>query len=238
MSITLYQFEISPFADKVRRAMRWKGLEFAVIEVGLTEQRRYRRISPSGKFPAIVHEGRTIVDSTDILRFLDQRFPEKPLQPDNPRDRALAAILEDWADESLYFFDVTMRGWPQNRAAFLADLLANQPPGPVRNLLALAIPPAINRIARAQGLGRKPQASVVADLAALYDALEVWLEGTDWLAGPRLSNADLAVRAMVNVIDRTTEGARLRGERSRLDAWCLRVDREAPPEGLSAQRPA
>jgi glutathione S-transferase len=234
MSITLYQFEISPYADKVRRALRWKGLAFDTHEIRLTKRNRYRHLSSTGKFPVLVHDGQTIVDSTDILRFLDARFPERPLRPDDARDAALATILEDWADESLYFYNVTMRPWPQNREWFVKDLLAHEPPGLVRNLLAGAIPGAIAKVAKAQGLGRKSEATIVADLASLYDALDGLLSGADWLAGPRLSNADIAVRAMVNVLDRTVEASALRKARPALDGWCHRVDAEAPAEGLSA----
>ncbi len=235
MTITLYQFEISPYADKVRRALRWKGLAFRVVEVLVSRRNAHRAVSPTGKFPALVHDGRTIVDSTDILRYLDQAFPEPRLAPDHPRDAALATLLEDWADESLYFYDLTMRPWPQNRQWFVDDLLAHEQ-GLARSLLARAIPSAIAKVARAQGLGRKAEATVVADLAALYDALEAWLEGVEWLAGPRLSNADIAVRVMVNVLDRTVEGKALRAARPRLGAWCARVDAAAPPEGISVTR--
>ncbi|WP_448579116.1 glutathione S-transferase family protein [Thermaurantiacus sp.] len=235
MTITLYQFEISPFADKVRRVLRWKGLAFSTVEVLVSKRNAHKAISPSGKFPALVHEGRVIVDSTDILRYLDARFPERPIAPDHPRDRALATLLEDWADESLYFYDLAMRPWPRNRDWFVDDLLAHER-GLSRAVLARAIPGAIAGVARTQGLGRKSEATLVADLAQLYDALEVWLDGGDWLCGPRLSSADIAVRVMVNVIDRTIEGARLRRARQRLDSWCLRVDEAAPPEGISVTR--
>ena len=234
MTITLLQFEISPFADKVRRALRLKRIPFAVVEVRLTERGRVRRLNPAGKLPVILHEGRTIADSTEILRYLDARFPQRPLRPDDPRDAALATILEDWADESLYFFDLAMRPWPQNRQWFVDDLLAHEPPGLRRHLLARAIPGAILQVARTQGLGRKTNEAVVADLACLYDALDAMLDGRAWLAGPRLSSADLAVRSRVNVLDRTVEGHALRRARPALDGWCARVDAEAPAEGVSA----
>ncbi|MFQ3594549.1 MAG: glutathione S-transferase family protein [Sphingomonadaceae bacterium] len=232
MTITLYQFEISPYADKVRRALRYKDLAFEVVEVLVSKRNAHKAVSPTGKFPALVHDGRTIVDSSDILRYLDRTFPKPQLAPDSPRDAALATILEDWADESLYFYDLTMRPWPQNRAWFVSDLLAHEK-GLARAVLAKAIPGAIAKVAAAQGLGRKRPDVVVSDLTALYDALDGWLDGETWLAGPRLSSADIAVRVMVNVLDRTVEGARLRAERVRLDQWCRRVDEAAPPEGLS-----
>jgi glutathione S-transferase len=233
MSITLYQFEISPFADKVRRAMRLKSVPFAVVEIRLRERGKYRQISPTGKFPAIVHGGGTIVDSTDILRFLESRYPDPPLVPASPRDAALATILEDWADESLYFYDLTMRPWKQNREWFVRDLLAHEPEGPLRSLMAAAIPGAISKVASSQGLGRKSEEAVKADLASLYGALDGLLADAEWLAGPRLSHADLAVRSMVNVLDRTVEGAALKSARPALDDWCRRVDAAAPPEGIS-----
>lgn len=230
--ITLYQFEISPYADKVRRALRMKGLAFDIVEVPVSRPGRYRRISPSGKFPAIVHPGGVVVDSTDILAWLEDHAPEPPLRPAAPADRALATILEDWADEALYFYDLTMRCWPHNRDWFVRDLLAHER-GLARRLLAALIPGAIGRVARAQGLGRKAPARVVLDLARQYDALDTLLTGRDWLAGPRLSTADLAVRVMLNVLERTREGAELLAARPALAAWARRVDSLAPPEGIS-----
>lgn len=233
MALTLYQFELSPYADKVRRVLRLKGLAFDTVEVPVASPAKYRHISPTGKFPALVHDGRTIVDSTDICRHLEAHFPDPRVAPDHPRDAALATILEDWADEALYFYDLTMRNWPQNRQWFLDDLLHHVPNGLTRGLLARLIPGALQKATRAQGLGRKQQATVVADLAAQFDALAALVADGCWLAGPRLSTADLAVRAMVNVIERATEGAALMTARPALVDWARRVDAAAPPQGLS-----
>lgn len=233
MALTLYQFELSPYADKVRRVLRLKGIAFETVEVPVTSPGKYKHISPTGKFPVLVHDGRTIVDSTDICRHLEAQFPEPRVAPDNPRDAALATILEDWADEALYFYDLTMRNWPQNRDWFIDDLLHHVPNGFTRGLLARLIPGALLKATKAQGLGRKAEATVVADLAAQFDALSVLVADGGWLAGPRLSTADLAVRGMLNVIERAKEGAALMAARPALADWAKRVDAAAPPEGLS-----
>ncbi len=227
MALTLYQFELSPFADKVRRVMRLKGIAFDTVEVPVTSPGRYRHISPTGKFPALVHDGGTIVDSTDICRWLELRFPDPRIAPDGPADAALATILEDWADEALYFYDLTMRNWPQNRDWFLGDLLHHVKPGFARNLLARVIPGALLKATKAQGLGRKTETMVVADLAAQYDALALLVADGGWLAGPRLSTADIAVRVMVNVHDRAREGRALLEARPPLADWARRVDAAA-----------
>lgn len=238
MNITLYQFELSPYADKVRRVMRLKGIAFDTVEIPVSAPKKFRHVSPTGKFPAIVADGKTIVDSSDICRWLEARFPERRIAPDDPRDAALATILEDWADEALYFYDLTMRNWPQNRAWFVEDLLHFEKPGLMRKILAAAIPGALLKATKAQGLGRKSEATVVADLAAQYDALAVLVGNGGWLAGPRLSTADIAVRVMLNVIDRAQEGKALLDARPALLDWANRVDSAAPPEGISVTRKA
>jgi glutathione S-transferase len=237
MALTLYQFELSPYADKVRRVMRLKGVSFDTVEVPVTSPRKYKHISPTGKFPALVVSGKIIVDSTDICRYLEAQFPEPRIAPDDPRQAALATILEDWADEALYFYDLTMRNWPQNRDWFIDDLLHHVKPGFTRNLLARLIPGALLKATKAQGLGRKSEATVLADLGAQFDALAALVADGGWLAGPRLSTADLAVRVMVNVIERAREGRALLEARPALLDWARRVDAAAPPEGLSITRP-
>lgn len=233
MSLVLWGYDVSPFSDKVRRVLRLKDVAFEWREVLVSKATARRDVSPTGKYPVLEHDGRFIRDSSDILRHLEAAFAEPPLVPAAPRDRGLATILEDWADESLYFYDLTMRNWPQNREWFARDLL-NHETGWKKTMIARLLPGALGKVARAQGLGRKDEGTVTADLATLYDGLERLLDGADWLAGPRLSHADIAVRVMVNVLDRTREGQMLRAARPALDGWCRRVDAAAPPERLSA----
>lgn len=234
MALTLYQYEISPFCDKVRRALAIKGLVYQTVEVLPSRRNQHRMISPTGKYPALVDDGRIIVDSTDILDYLEDRFPEPSLTPAAPRERALAAILEDWADESLYFYDLTMRNWPQNRAWFLDDLLRHES-RVMQAILRPVIPAALRKVAQTQGLARKAETVVTAELGRLYDALEALLDGAAWLAAPALSRADLAVFVMLNVLDRTVEGERLKRARPKLADWFARVDAASSPPGISRQ---
>ena len=55
--LTLYQFEISPFCDKIRRVLNVKRVPYTTREVGLLEaQMGFRKVNPVGKVPAIVDE--------------------------------------------------------------------------------------------------------------------------------------------------------------------------------------
>lgn len=49
--------------------------------------------SPSGKVPALIHEGRTIWESISICEYLAEVFPEKNPWPEEPEARAVARSI-------------------------------------------------------------------------------------------------------------------------------------------------
>jgi glutathione S-transferase len=218
----LYQYEISPFCDKVRRALRLKNLDYKTQEILPSAGKKWRHISPTGKFPALAHNEKLIIDSTDILAYLETVQPSPPLYPAEPHARALCTLLEDWADESLYFYDLTMRNWPQNRTWFVSDLLQHEKPF-MRSLLARLIHGALLKIAKTQGIGRKSPQQVTQDLGKFYEALAALLEKQPWLVATHITAADLAVYTMVNVLKRTEEGAALLSAHPRLESWFTAV---------------
>lgn len=224
--ITLYQFDISPFCDKVRRVLRLKGLDFRVVEVPPSEaaRGRWKAVSPTGKFPVLEHEGRRIFDSTDIVRWLDERFPEPRILPDDPGDRARVHVLEDWADESLYFFEMTMRlAWPENAERWVPILLAAEKPF-VRRLLGPLLPRTIRRVTEAQGIGRKGRDDVERELGRHLDALVALLGDGAWLVGDAISLADIAVFAQLFCIRGAITGDEAVAARPALTAWMARVE--------------
>ena len=228
--ITLYQFATSPFTEKVRRALNYKGLAFDVHEVdrAAVAGGKYSHVSASGKFPALEHDGKTVLDSTDILEYLDRTFLERPLLPTDPRERAMAHIIEDWADESLYFYEMTMRlAWPHNLEAAL-DEFARGMPGIPRDQLKTRIMEGVGALTRAQGLGRKPREQVVADAERHFKSLDSLLEGREWLVGDRVSSADLAVISQVNALLYAEEGRAVLDRTRCVRPWLARVDAIAP----------
>lgn len=155
----LHQYQVSPFAAKVRRVFYYKRIPFTVKNYGLTATSAIRKISPTGKLPALQFNHTVIVDSTDIVAHLEQSETGKSVFPEDPELRAQAHIIEDWADESLYFYDLTMRSWPQNADSLAADLIREEKPL-MQRLFRRVVPWAISRQAKAQGIGRKTQDDV------------------------------------------------------------------------------
>ena len=221
--ILLYQYEISPYADKVRRALHYKGVPYRVREVLPSQGPKLTRISPTGKFPAIEHAGRIIVDSTDIIRYVDETFDDPPLFPADPRARAMAHIIEDWADESLYFYDLTMRGWPHNVGWLLDDVLRYEK-AHWSWLFRRLFPRVVAKITRTQGIGRKSHDQVCTEARRHFEAADALAQGGGWLVGEGLSVADIAVASMCFVLARAQEAKAAMDSLPALTAWRQRVD--------------
>ena len=232
-SFLLHQYEVSPFAAKVRRALYYKGVTFEVRNYRVVDAKLIRRtISPSGKTPVLEHAGELVVDSTKILRYLDEIKPERPIIPAAAEQRAMTHIIEDWADESLFFYDLTMRGWPNNLDWLKRDVLSHDT-GIMRRILESAIGKFARKTTEAQGIGRKDQATVCAEVGAHFDAVLELLGTGEWLVGEHLSVADIAVAAMCTVLERAEEAAGMMQARPGLMAWRERVDEATFPPGTA-----
>lgn len=223
---TLYQFDISPFCDKVRRILNVKGQAYTIREVKISESGRLRDISPAGKYPVLDHDGKRIADSTDIAHYLERLFPTPPLVPSDPQAAALVHLLEDWADESLYFQEMTMRlAWPEN-AKHWAPILLKDESALFRMIGPRLVPKVVAKQSKAQGTGRKTKAQIIADLERHADAIARLLGSRSHLVGNALTLADISVFAQLYCIDGTPEGKAVINGRAPLRAWMTRIDQE------------
>ena len=234
--MTLYQFEISPFCDKIRRVLNVKHVPYVTHEVGLIEgQTSYRKLNPAGKVPALADDtGRIVCDSTDIAYYLEERFPDPPLVPREPRERACVHVLEDWADESLFFLEMRLRlGTAQSRARTFEKLLVRE------HALVKALAPWVGSLAvkgqmKAQGIGRKSDAQISTELRRHLDALAALLSGREYLVAAGLTLADIAVYAQLFAMRDSTEGAAEITKRPDIVTFMDRVDRATRPVSGSA----
>lgn len=223
-AITLHQWEISPFCQKVARALRFKGLDFATVDYNGLLAPRAMRLSPVGKVPVLDIDGQRLQDSTRICRYLDERHPEPPLYPRDPQQRALVELWEDWSDESLYWFEVYYRAKDPAALAQIAELASAGRPAWERLPTRLTIQAMLGLQLRAQGLGRQPPAVVDAEFIRHLDRIETVLAGGGWLVGERQTLADIAVGSQLLEVLRTSD--RMRPEllgRPRLADWLRRL---------------
>jgi maleylacetoacetate isomerase len=90
----LYSYFRSSAAYRVRIALNLKGIAYETAFVHLTrgggEQKSasFRAVNPQALVPALEHDGQIITQSLAIMEYLDDAFPERPLLPVTPLQRA------------------------------------------------------------------------------------------------------------------------------------------------------
>jgi glutathione S-transferase len=102
----LYSGPLSLFTQKVRIALAEKQLAYERIEVGWSRTDRYLphhpdvvALNPRRQVPVLVDGELSLYDSTLILEYLEDRYPERPLLPKDPVARARCRQQEAAADE-------------------------------------------------------------------------------------------------------------------------------------------
>ena len=94
--LTLYTYCKSSAAYRVRIALNLKGLTYHPVYISLIKdggenyRPEYRAINPQAMVPTLQTGKHTLTQSTAIVEYLEQEFPEPPLLPDNPIARAQA----------------------------------------------------------------------------------------------------------------------------------------------------
>ena len=98
----LYEAPGSPYAQKIKIALREKGVAFDLewpdsLGTGRTDD-AFGTANPRAQVPLLVDGETRIYDSTIILEYIEDRFPDPPLLPRDPAARAAARITEDMCD--------------------------------------------------------------------------------------------------------------------------------------------
>lgn len=98
----LYEHPLSSYAQKVKIALREKGLAFTVETPAAlgsgTAGGAFAAASPRNEVPALIDGAARVFDSTIILEYLEDRYPTPPLLPADPAARAEARMIEDVCD--------------------------------------------------------------------------------------------------------------------------------------------
>ena len=171
---TLHHFPLDPASRQVRLALGEKRLAFVDHPVRYWERPAdLVALNPSGLTPVMVDGDLVLCESRAILDHLEETYPEPPLLGRQPAERAEARRLLQWFDRK---FDYEVNG------LLLHEKLE-------KRLMALGAPDLAN-----MRHGREA-------LRAHLGYMEGLLSTRDWLAGRRLSLADIAASAHLSVID-------------------------------------
>jgi len=102
----LYSGPLSLFSRKVEIALHEKRLPFERVMVEFTQTRGYSpkhpdvlALNPKGQVPVLVDGDVVLYDSTVILEYLEDAYPDPPLYPEAAAQRAQCRLLDLFADE-------------------------------------------------------------------------------------------------------------------------------------------
>lgn len=244
MTAVLHQFapygpfaSASPFCEKVYRAFAFKGVP---IEISNTPPEKIGQVSPqTKKLPVVDVPGQRITDSSDAIAWLEANHPEPRLIPSDPRDAALAHMLEDYADEGIYPLAVYYRWLVDENFAPFGDKTFGRLPAPIRPLVVKLVRGRVRKQLEGQGVGRQTETTIDQRLRDHVDALAMRVADGGWLVGDHLTIADLAVFCMVAPMAQggvVRAGAIVRASEPVM-AWLRRVD-AATRGPVHDQRPA
>jgi glutathione S-transferase len=192
--LELYHNINSVCAQKVRIALSEKGqdVEERILTLrGDQNDPAYMKLNPNGVVPTLVHDGQPIVESSLILYYIDDVFPDPPLMPKEPRLRHRVRLYNKLIDEYMHnactimTFATAFRPnfLKMSREAWLAEI----------NKAPLKRRAEYKRSVIEHGL----DSEFVIDALAQHQKLISWMADSltegQYLAGSSFSNADCAV---------------------------------------------
>ncbi len=93
---------VSPYVRKVLACFHVKGLSYEIDPITpFFGNDEFRRLSPLCRIPVLIDGDFSTSDSSVICEYLDEAYQERPVLPKDPKDRARARWLEEFADTRL-----------------------------------------------------------------------------------------------------------------------------------------
>lgn len=198
--LQLYHYWDSICSFKVRLCLEEKGLSWQSQHLDLMRFENlvpeYLRINPNGVVPSLVEDGRTVIESTVINEYLDDRFPDVRLKPHDPYELAQMRLWVKLEEEELF---IAVR--PASLNLMMKQVLGRYTEEELDRHLATH--PRPRQIAQLKQLFKAPfdPAAVNASrkmLSSAFRRIDDQLRRHPWLAGSSYSLADIACAPIVD----------------------------------------
>ncbi|HEX5794948.1 MAG TPA: glutathione S-transferase family protein [Geminicoccaceae bacterium] len=184
----------STFARTVRLALEEKGADYDLVEVdllsGAGQSAEHLARHPFGKVPAFEHDGFALYETDAIVRYVDESFPGTDLVPADARSRA------------------RMNQAMSVLASYAYPCLIGQ------IFMQRAVMPMIGNASDEAAI-----AAALPNAETALGALEQLIDRNRYLAGERLSLADLLLIPIYDYVRQTPEGEKLLQATPNLRRW-------------------
>ena len=95
MTLTLYDAARCPFCARVRIVLAEKDVPYEAVAIDLDDRPAWimAKNPPAGRVPVLEEDGWVLPESAVIDEYLDERYPDPPLLPDDAAERAAARFI-------------------------------------------------------------------------------------------------------------------------------------------------
>ncbi len=203
--LSLYQFPISHYCEKIRWALEYKNIEYKKINLlpGL-HIKKAKKLSANSALPIIIHNKKVINESSKIIDYLDQSYPEKLLTPIDQKLKKESIKWEEFADKEL---------GPDVRSLCYFTLLDHQniitpyftDGGPWYGNLYMkyTYPKLAQRLRKYMQLNEANVLQIKKRLSEAIDKTYQHINNKEFFVGDTFSRADLAVASLLAPLCRT-----------------------------------
>jgi glutathione S-transferase len=223
--LELYHNDTSTCAQKVRLTLAEKGLAWENrhldLRAGDQQKPEYLKLNPRGVVPTIVDNGKVVRESTVIMEYLDDEYPNPSLRPADSHPRAQMRLWTKRLDEGHHdIATATLSMGTAFRFQYLdkgqeaCDALINRIPDPLRRER--------RRDIIYNGVEAREFKTAVRMWEALLTDMERTLDGSRWLADDNYSLADAAYTPYLTRLDHLNLLEWI-AKRPRLAQWYERV---------------
>jgi len=222
MVLKLYDNIASVAAQKVRMTLHEKGQSWETASVDLRNgdvmNEDYLKLNPNGVVPTLIHDGQVLTESTAIIEYLDEVFPDPPLRPATPLERHRMRLWTKRVDEELhrstgvlsqaiYIRFVHMDKTPEQLDAYFARMPDKDREARQRSAIKL-------------GLDAPEFALALRIFSRFIDDLDRQAAASTWLAGDTFTLADIACAPYVKRLEMLAmEAMWANGRRSHAARW-------------------
>jgi glutathione S-transferase len=220
----LYHNNMSVCSQKVRLVLHEKQLKpvehHLNLRAGDQNKPEYVKMNPKALVPTIVERGQPIIESTVICEYLEDAYPDHPLRPKDPIERARMRVWTQIPDTGLHMACAAVSFALAFRHQFLA--LGEEA---IERYIATRPDPAMREGFR-QRLNQGAESPAFAAAIRAYDKvlsqMARQLDATPWLGGAEYSLADVALIPYVVRLDHLALAWMWDGPRASVGRWLTR----------------
>jgi len=197
--ITLYQFPISHYCEKVRWALDYKNINYQEVNMlpGL-HAKKARKMTKSTEVPILKHNNNYIDNSSYIISYLDENFKNNSLTPVDEQAKSLALEWESYVDQEIgpylrvYFYHILL-DYPD----ILIPIFAQKGPWYGKIILNIIFPKLRRLMRTMMRINDKTAAQAKIAVDKGIEVLNQQLSQQPFLAGEKFSRADLAAASLL-----------------------------------------